>query len=165
MNASWLRPMTVLRGRIEDLHHGKAYVSFEMEGHSVEFPERGAASPVQDGHIVTLVVRRKFWPSSEHVALAFAEQGEGKARPVGRGIHLFCVLFGLPIMAGATALALLHGPSSYRGGDGMGTWQVMITGAIFVAYSTYRVVETSRAVKLLREHLQTSSAQMKTGVR
>jgi len=164
MNASWLRPTTVLRGRVEDLHQGKACVSFEMEGHRVELPERGAISPVQDGHVVTLVVRRKFWPSSEHVALAFAEQGEGKARAVGRGIHLFCVLFGLAIIASVAALALLHGPSSYPGGDGVGTWKVMMAGAIFVAYSAYRVVETSRAVRRLRELLQASTARMKTGV-
>jgi len=163
MNASWLRPTSVLRGRIEDLHHGKDCVSFEMEGHRVEFPERGAASPVQDGHVVTLVVRRKFWPSSENLALAFAEQSEGKARPVGRGIHLFCVVFGLPFIAGVTALVIIHGASSYRGGDGMGTWWAMVTGGMFVAYSAYRVVEVTRAVKLLRELLQTSPAQTKAG--
>lgn len=164
MSTYWLRPTTVLRGRLEGLQHGKADVSFEMEGRSIEFPERSAACPIEEGQAVTLMVRAKFWPSEGHVALAFAVEGEGKARPVGRGIHLLGVLFGLPLIAFATALRVMEGPSSYRGEDESLLWSGMIVGGVFVAYSAYRVVEISRAVKILREQLPTSSTHEKTGV-
>ena len=164
MSDSAFRPKTVLRGRIEDLHDGKSYVSFALEGCTVELPERGAASPVEEGQVVTLVVRRKFWPSTEHVALAFVEQGEGKSRSVGRGIHLLGLCFGLPLIVAVIAIKAVHLATGNKSSDDSIFWPAMVVGGVFVAYSAFRVIEISRAVKRLREHVQASPAQMKTGV-
>jgi hypothetical protein len=83
---------------------------------------------------------------------------------VGRGIHLLGVFFGLPLIAAAIAIKVMHLATGYRSGDEGIFWPAMVVGGTFVAYSVYRVIEVSRAVKSLREHLHISSAQKKTGV-
>ncbi len=150
--------MVVLHGKIGRTERSRASVSFELEGHDVEFVSRGAHSPVGDGDVISLVVRRGFLPIWGSVALAFAFEGETKVRSVGIGLPVSAVLFGLPLLLVVTAIEVFGGGSAYDIGRESEMWPAMTFGWSFVGYGAYRLVEIVRAVKLLREHLQTSPA-------
>jgi len=162
MSPSWFSRTFVLRDKIEGALRFRARISFELDGHSVSFPTRAARSPVDDGDRVALVVRRAFWPISGYVALAFALEGAEKARAVGRGFYVGVVLIGLPLLGTDAALAIFDNLATYASRD-IGVWGLIAFAWAQLGYSAYRLIEISRGVKLLNEHLRISPASEEAG--